>query len=247
MANQPARRRTRRRARPRRAVAARTPPLANVLRRVCAELTAAGARYALVGGLAVSARAEPRLTRDVDLAIAAASDDAAEAIVRALASRGYQVATVLEHTGTGRLATVRLRAPDDRILVDLLFASCGIESEIVAAAELLEILPALRVPVARTGPALRRPHGSHRARLRRSWPVDRRPAAADRSPARGGRHRRGLAARHLLADGGSSCRAGAGAVDPHEIVSAPAEGGIRAGAPPAVIPVSGLHVPKPHL
>ena len=151
MANQPARRRTRRRARPRRAVAARTPPLANVLRRVCAELTAAGVRYALVGGLAVSARAEPRLTRDVDLAIAAAGDDAAEAIVRALASRGYEVATVLEHTGTGRLATVRLRAPDDRILVDLLFASCGIESEIVAAAQLLEILPALRVPVARTG------------------------------------------------------------------------------------------------
>ena len=139
MANQPARRRTRRRARPRRAVAARTPPLANVLRRVCAELTAAEIRYALVGGLAVSARAEPRLTRDVDLAIAAADDDAAEAIVRALASRGYQVATVLEHTGTGRLATVRLSAPDGRVLVDLLFASCGIESEIVAAAQPLEI------------------------------------------------------------------------------------------------------------
>jgi hypothetical protein len=87
----------------------------------------------------------------VDLAIAAASDDAAEAIVRALAARGYHVATVLEHTSTGRLATVRLRAPDDRVLVDLIFASCGIEPEIVAAAQRLEILPALRVPVARTG------------------------------------------------------------------------------------------------
>lgn len=151
MANQPARRRARRRTRPRRAVATRTPPLANVLRRVCAELAAAGVRYALVGDLAVSARAEPRLTRDVDLAIAATGDDAAEATVRALAKRGYQIATVLEHTRTGRLATVRLRAPDDRVLVDLLFASCGIEAEIVAAAQLLEILPALRVPVARTG------------------------------------------------------------------------------------------------
>lgn len=33
-------------------------------------LDALGARYAVVGGLAVSARAEPRLTRDVDLAVA---------------------------------------------------------------------------------------------------------------------------------------------------------------------------------
>ena len=151
MANQSARRGERRRPRPRREVAARTPPLADVLRRVCSDLTAVGARYALVGGLAVSARAEPRLTRDVDLAVATTGDDDAEASVRALASRGYHVATVLEHTGAARLATVRLRAPDDRVLVDLLFAASGIEVEIVAAAQPLEILPALRVPDARTG------------------------------------------------------------------------------------------------
>ena len=35
-------------------------------------------RLALVGGLAVSARAEPRFTRDVDLAVAVVSDDEAE-------------------------------------------------------------------------------------------------------------------------------------------------------------------------
>lgn len=35
--------------------------------------------------------------------------------------------------------------------MDLLFASSGIEHEIVAAADPLEVLPDLTVPVARTG------------------------------------------------------------------------------------------------
>nr|WP_129664741.1 hypothetical protein [Phytoactinopolyspora endophytica] len=37
------------------------------------------------------------------------------------------------------------------VVLDLLFASCGIEPEIVQQAEELEILPELVVPVARTG------------------------------------------------------------------------------------------------
>lgn len=61
--------------------------------------------WAVVGGLAVSARAEPRTTRDVDLAVA----------------------------------------------VDLLFASSGIEPEVVNGAEEIELVPGLSVPVARTG------------------------------------------------------------------------------------------------
>lgn len=130
---------------------ARRAPLADALRRACADLEAVGAAFAIVGGLAVSARSEPRLTRDVDLAIAVGSDREAEAVVRALAGRGYHVTAVVEHAATHRLATARLGAPDRRIVVDLLFASCGIEPEIVARAERLEILPGLRVPVARTG------------------------------------------------------------------------------------------------
>jgi hypothetical protein len=44
----------------------------------------AGVRCALVGGLAVSARTEPRFTRDADLAVAVASDAEAESLIRAL-------------------------------------------------------------------------------------------------------------------------------------------------------------------
>jgi hypothetical protein len=90
---------------------------------------ALGAAWAVVGGLAVSARAEPRLTRDVDVAIAVESDAKAEALVRALVGQGYWLLAQIE----------------------LLFASSGIEPELVAAAERMEIAPGLSLPIARTG------------------------------------------------------------------------------------------------
>ena len=61
-----------------------------------------------IGGLAVSARAEPRTTRDVDVAVSADGDAAAEQLVFHLQSRGYVVGMLLEQEKTGRIATVRL-------------------------------------------------------------------------------------------------------------------------------------------
>lgn len=110
--------------------------------------------WAVVGGLAVSARAEPRTTRDVDLAVAVSGDAEAEAVLFRLQGFGFSVVTVVEQTATGRLATARLRSSDRKIrgiFVDLLFASSGIESEVAGTAEEMEIVPGLSVPVARTG------------------------------------------------------------------------------------------------
>jgi hypothetical protein len=131
-------------------------PLSNSLeaslRRRVADVASMGTGYALVGGLAVSVRAEPRLTRDVDFAISIADDSAAEAFVHRLAGIGYTPEGVVENEATGRLATVRLsRADDPGSVTDLLFASCGIEPEIVSSAEELEALPDLLLPVAGTG------------------------------------------------------------------------------------------------
>ena len=42
----------------------------------------------IVGGLAVSARCDPRFTRDVDIAVVVDTDEHAEALVRALATHG---------------------------------------------------------------------------------------------------------------------------------------------------------------
>ena len=53
------------------------------------DIAAEGKRFALVGGLAVSVRAEVRFTRDVDLAVAVENDAEAESLVYALKSRGY--------------------------------------------------------------------------------------------------------------------------------------------------------------
>jgi len=116
-------------------------------------LRGVGARSALVGGLAVSARAEPRLTRDADFAVAVGSDEDAERVVRALIAEGYALLAAVEQEAVGRLATVRLtRATDEHSTVtDLLFASSGIEPEIVDAADDIEILPGVVVPVATIG------------------------------------------------------------------------------------------------
>ncbi len=125
-----------------------------VLTQLDTDLRALHQRWALVGGLAVSVRAEPRTTRDVDIVIAVADDRQAETVVAALRDRGYAVETLLEQEAIGRLATVRLLAPGEEpggIIVDLLFSSSGVEPEIVAAAELLEILPGQAIPVATTG------------------------------------------------------------------------------------------------
>jgi predicted nucleotidyltransferase len=105
----------------------------------------------LVGGLAVSVRAEPRFTRDVDLAVAVEDDSQAEALVGDLRRAGYEALETVEQEATQRFATARLLPPGGGtggIVVDLLFASSGIEREVVSSAELLEVLPGLEVPVA---------------------------------------------------------------------------------------------------
>lgn len=124
------------------------------LRRIAAYFDDRGTSWALVGGFAVSARVEPRFTRDIDLAVAVADDAGAEATIRDLVSGGYQLFAAVEQEAVDRLATARLldaRDPQHQNVVDLLFASSGIEPEIAAEAERLEILPGLVLPVARLG------------------------------------------------------------------------------------------------
>ena len=129
-------------------------PVIRTLHRVQTDLVRQKVKFALVGGLAVSARGHSRYTADIDIAVAVSSDKESERIVAALLGRGYQVQTLIEQEAVGRLATVRLEGPLPTapvVIVDLLFASCGIESEIVSGAETVEIGRGLRMPVARTG------------------------------------------------------------------------------------------------
>ncbi|MGH9229029.1 MAG: nucleotidyl transferase AbiEii/AbiGii toxin family protein [Acidimicrobiales bacterium] len=119
-------------------------------RRVVTDLDELGVGHALVGGLAVSARTEPRFTKDLDLAMSVDDDAGAESAVDELTRRGYAIRATIEHD-SGKLATVRLVTPDVAFAADLLFSSSGIEREIVVDAEAAQAFPGVWVPVARTG------------------------------------------------------------------------------------------------
>src|SRR5580700_9871720 len=71
-------------------------PVESALRRAVADLNALKVQWALVGGLAVSVRAVPRFTKDLDFAVAVAGDDEAEDVVHRLGGRGYRPVELLE-------------------------------------------------------------------------------------------------------------------------------------------------------
>ena len=123
--------------------------LLQLLQRVAADLNRLEVRWALVGGMAVSARTRPRFTHDLDFAIAVASDEEAEAVVRSLITEGYQMPSVFEQTKAGRLSVIRTHPPYSRqYFVDFLFASCGIEPEIIEDATPLKVSRGVSVPAA---------------------------------------------------------------------------------------------------
>jgi hypothetical protein len=75
------------------------------------ELTRRKRYFALVGGLAVSVRAEVRFTRDVDLVVLVSDDAEAESLIYELRSVGYSAVASVEHEARHRLSTVRLMPP----------------------------------------------------------------------------------------------------------------------------------------
>jgi hypothetical protein len=118
------------------------------LARAVDDLGRRGQPFALVGGMGVSIRGEVRFTRDVDLAIAVATDEETERLVHSVVGDGYVAIASVEHATRKRLATVRLRSPSG-VIVDLLAASSGIEAEVVARAQPVAIEGVGTLPVAR--------------------------------------------------------------------------------------------------
>jgi len=66
-------------------------PLFEALAEIDLDLRQLRVRWALLGGLAVSIRSEPRTTKDIDLAIAVDDDREAERIIGDFMARGYQM------------------------------------------------------------------------------------------------------------------------------------------------------------
>jgi hypothetical protein len=126
-------------------------PVEHELRRAVAEFDALRVRWAIVGGLAISVRSVPRFTKDLDFAVAVANDSEADDVVHRLRGRGYQPVEIVEQEYVERLSGVRLNRTGSDVIVDLLFASSGIENEVVACATRLQVLPRLSAPVATAG------------------------------------------------------------------------------------------------
>ncbi|MFT3745693.1 MAG: nucleotidyl transferase AbiEii/AbiGii toxin family protein [Pyrinomonadaceae bacterium] len=121
---------------------------------VTSRLNKMGVKFAVVGGIAVSFRSAVRTTNDLDLAVLVNNDAEAESIVQSLMDLGYRPKIQLESDVTGRMSTVRMISAGEReVFVDLLFASSGIEQEVVQAADPIEIFPGIILSVA-TRPAL---------------------------------------------------------------------------------------------
>ncbi|MGZ0164463.1 MAG: nucleotidyl transferase AbiEii/AbiGii toxin family protein [Planctomycetales bacterium] len=106
-------------------------------------------RFALIGGLAVSARSEPRFTRDVDLIVDTPTDADAEQLIRALLGKGYGLHAQLEQKSVNRLATCRLlqRDQSDGVIVDLFFANFGIEQEVLETASEEQLTDEISLPI----------------------------------------------------------------------------------------------------
>jgi Nucleotidyl transferase AbiEii toxin, Type IV TA system len=107
--------------------------------------------WALIGGIAVSTRGAPRFTNDIDAAVVIADDGNRELLVTKLVSDGYRVEALLEDKDSGELNTVRLWCPSvsgTQFLLDVMFATTGIEAEAVAAAARVNVTPRIVLPVA---------------------------------------------------------------------------------------------------
>lgn len=126
-------------------------------KRIASDLSEAAAKFAVVGGMAVAVRVEPRFTRDIDLAVSVPDDPEAERILRSLILRGYRPVAEFDRNDRPRLATMRLKPPGSTIeqldagkvpIIDLIFASCGIEPEVVMAALPLMLFRHVVAPVA---------------------------------------------------------------------------------------------------
>jgi hypothetical protein len=89
-----------------------------------------------------------RFTRDVDLAVVVANDSEADALVLELQGKGYRPVALVEHDTQHRLATARILSKQG-VKIDLLFASSGIEHEIVDRSTIVRLSAVGDVPVAR--------------------------------------------------------------------------------------------------
>ena len=122
---------------------ARAPRLSDLVA-LCRDLNAEGARYLVIGGMAVIQAGFPRATGDIDLLIDVSPDNQ-ERVRRALMKLPDQAVRDMAPNDLEAYAVVRVA---DEFVVDLMKAACGIAfAEAIPEAEVVE-LEGVQIPFA---------------------------------------------------------------------------------------------------
>jgi len=122
---------------------ARAPRLSDLVA-LCGDLNTEGARYVVIGGMAVIQAGFPRATGDIDLLIDVSPDNQ-ERVRRALMKLPDQAVRDMAPSDLEAYAVVRVA---DEFVVDLMKAACGITfAEAIPEADVVE-LQGVRIPFA---------------------------------------------------------------------------------------------------
>lgn len=108
-------------------------------------LDAAGVSYAVIGGCARNAYAEPRATKDVDFVVAADAESY-NAVVEALGARGFGVASAVGAPGEMVPDLALYRDANGR-RIDILFAKTAFERSALARRQTAAPYQAVLLPV----------------------------------------------------------------------------------------------------
>ncbi len=120
------------------------PPTEEDLVSLCRELNQRGAKYVVVGGLAIIAAGLPRVTSDVDLMVAADPENEAK-VFSALATLPDNAVRELQ---SGELQQYNVIRVGDEILVDLMVSAGGIDYAEAAKHVVVQELGGVPIPFA---------------------------------------------------------------------------------------------------
>ena len=116
------------------------------LLRAADDLNAAGARWAMVGVLAVPARSIRRSTREIDFVVAVKDDAASEALIHQL--HGYTPREIVEHEYLDRLSTLLTAASEADLALAreavALIVTRGVHREQDLLTDLEQVITAVR-------------------------------------------------------------------------------------------------------
>lgn len=110
-----------------------------------AAMESSGVAYAVIGGCARNAYAEPRATKDIDF-VAAGDERSYAAVDGALAARGFQRASAVDAPGE-LVPDLVLYCDAGRRRIDVLFAKTDFERSALARRETREPYASLALPI----------------------------------------------------------------------------------------------------